>query len=35
MVDKFMYIPNNDTQNYPICGIHLEVEMYGYYLPTN
>ena len=24
MVDKFMYIPNDDTQNYPFSGLVVE-----------
>ncbi len=27
MADKFMYICNDDTQNYPFCRLHLVVEM--------
>ena len=26
MVDKFMYIPNGDKQNYPFCRLQLVVE---------
>ena len=26
MTDKFMYIPNNDKQNYPFCRLKLVVE---------
>ena len=29
MADKFMYIPNDDTQNYPFCKIQLMVETFG------
>ena len=37
MVDKFMYIPNDDTQNYPICRLKLVVETLDTQLnePTN
>ena len=30
MGDKLMYIPNDDTQNYPFCRLQLVVEMYGH-----
>ena len=26
MADKLIYIPNNDTQNYPFCRLQLEVK---------
>ena len=26
MADKLMYIPNDDTQNYPFCRLKLVVE---------
>ena len=26
MADKLMYIPINDTQNYPLCRLHLVVK---------
>ena len=26
MADKLTYIPNDDTQNYPFCGLQLVVE---------
>ena len=26
--DKMMYIPNDDTQIYPFCGLKLEVETF-------
>ena len=26
MADKWMYIPNDDTQNYPLCRKQLVVE---------
>ena len=29
MVDKLMYIQNDDTQNYPICRIQLVVKTFG------
>ena len=29
MADKLMYIHNDDTQNYPFCGLQLMVEMFG------
>ena len=32
MVDKLMCISNDDTQNYPFCGLQLVVEMFE---PTN
>ena len=28
MVDKFMYIPTDDTQNYPFCRSNLAVETF-------
>ena len=28
MADKFMHIPNDDTQNYPFCNLHLVVETF-------
>ena len=28
MADKFMYIPNDDTQNYPFCSVKLGVETF-------
>ena len=28
MADKLMYIPNNDTRNYPFCGLQLMVETF-------
>ena len=30
MADKLMYIPSNDTQNYPFCILKLVVKMYGH-----
>ena len=30
MADKFMYIPNDDTQNYPFCTLPLVVETFGH-----
>ena len=30
MADKLMYIPNNDTQNYPYCRLKLVVETIGH-----
>ena len=27
MVDTLMYIPNDDTQNYPYCRLQLAVEI--------
>ena len=27
MADKLMYIPNNDTQNYPFCRLKLVDEL--------
>ena len=30
MADKLIYIPNDDTQNYPLCRLQLEVETFGY-----
>ena len=29
MADKFMYIPNDNKQNYPFCRIKLVVETFG------
>ena len=28
MVDKLMYKPNDDTQNYPFCSVKLVVETF-------
>ena len=28
MSNKLMYIPNNDTKNYPFCRLRLEVETF-------
>ena len=33
MDDKLIYIPNDDTQNYPFCRLQLVVKTFG--LPTN
>ena len=30
MVDKLMYIPNQDTQNYPFCRLQLVIETFGH-----
>ncbi len=30
MADKFMYIPNDDAQNYPFCILQLAVETLGH-----
>ena len=30
MTDKLMYIPNYDTQNYPLCSLLLLVETFGH-----
>ncbi len=30
MVDKLMYIPIDDTQNYALCRLKLIVEMFGH-----
>ena len=30
MADELMYIPNDDTQNYPICRLLLMVETFGF-----
>ena len=35
MVDKLMYIPNNDIQNYPFCKLQLVVKTFGLNKPTN
>ena len=37
MADKLMYIPNNDTQNYPFCRLQLVVKTFGNTIkePTN
>ena len=29
MADDLMFIPNDDTQNYPFCVLQLEVETVG------
>ena len=28
MADKLVYIPNDDTQNFPFCRLKLVVEMF-------
>ncbi len=28
MDNKLMYIPNDDTQNYPFCGVKIVVETF-------
>ena len=30
MADKFIYIPNDDKQNYSFCRLQLEVVTFGY-----
>ena len=30
MADKSMYIPNHETQNYPVCRLQLLVETFEY-----
>ena len=30
ITDKLMYIPNDDTQNYPFCKLQLVVETFGH-----
>ena len=30
MADKIIYIPNDDTQNDPLCRLHLVVEAFGH-----
>ena len=30
MTDNLMYIPNDDTQNYPLYRLQLVVEMFGH-----
>ena len=30
MANKLMYIPNDNTQNYPFCRLQLVVENYGH-----
>ena len=35
MADKLMYIPNDDTQNYPLCRLKLLVEKFELNKPTN
>ena len=30
MADKFMHIPNDDTQNSPFCRLQLIVEKFGH-----
>ena len=29
IADKFVYLPNEDTQNLPFCRLQLEVETIG------
>ena len=29
MAVKFMHIPNDDTQNFPLCRLELVVEIFG------
>ena len=31
MDDEFIYIPNDDKQNYPSCRLKLIVEQFGHY----
>ena len=37
MAVNLMYIPNDDTQNQPFCGLHLVIKTFGQstYEPTN
>ena len=35
MADKFLYILNNNTQNYPFCRLKLVVETFELSKPTN
>ena len=30
MVDKLIYIPNDDPKNYPFCRLQLVVETFGH-----
>ena len=30
MTDEFMYIHNDDTQNYPFCRLQLGIETFGH-----
>ena len=30
MADKFMYIINDNTQNYPFCRLHFVVKTFGH-----
>ena len=30
MADKLIYIPNDDTQNYPFCTLKLAVDKFGH-----
>ena len=30
MADKLMYIPNDDTRNFPFCRLKLVVETFGH-----
>ena len=30
MADKLMYIPDDDTQNYPFCRLQLVIETFGH-----
>ena len=34
IADKLVYIPKDDTQNYPSCGLKLVVETLGHYERT-
>ena len=35
MADKFMYIPDNEKQTYPFCGLKLVVETFELNESTN
>ena len=35
MADKLMYIPKDDTTNYPFCILQVVVETFGLNEPTN
>ena len=30
MTDKLMHVYNDDTQNYPFCSLHLNIETFRY-----
>ena len=34
MADRFMYIPNDDAQNYTTCILQLMIETFGHFTET-